>query len=210
MRHWIAGLSFLATVVFVAQPTSASVIENPTILFGSAQWSFSTATNLFTGGGQSLLPPANAIAVQGSLQALFDDLGNFQSGSVELRRVSDDHLLLGGDVTGISHTTVSDPPGIDSHYFLIASFIATVQDDLPFPVQFAEWHIFVCSQTGDCDTDGPASEAGLFTTDYSESSVAVNNNFRTFYVPTPPPLVLFAVALGILALTRSRIPRHQR
>jgi len=204
MRQWIAGLSFLAAVTFVAQPSWASVIENPTIIFGSASWSFSTLTNTFSGGEGGSTSDGSFAAV-GGLRALFDDEGVFKQGSVELRDPSDNHLLLLGKVTGISATAFEGVNGLDDHYLVLARFVPTVQHDLPFPVAFGDFYAFVCSETGDCDSDGPASVEGLFTTDYADSHVPLNNFIRTFYIPAPMSLILLGVGLGILALTRGRV-----
>lgn len=208
MRHWVVGLSLLAAVACIAQPSSASVIQNPNIFFGSPDWSFSTSTNLFSGGGGGqAAPPAPPVGVLGGLLASFDDQGDFQSGVLVLLGGSDSHVALVAKVTDLGLVSViQDPPGVDQHYFLRADFVTIAQDPsgLPFPVQFGFWDIFVCSQTGDCETDGPASAAGLFTTDYSDSHVPLNNNLHSFYVRVPAPLslVLVAIGLGATALRR--------
>jgi hypothetical protein len=208
MRQWIAGLSFLAAVTFVAQPSWASFIENPTLISASTPWSFSTLTNTFSGGA-GFSTPDGSFAAEGSLRALFDDEGVFKQGSVELRAPSGNHLLLLGKVTGISATASEGVNGLDDHYLVLARFVPTVQHDLPFPVAFGDFYAYVCSQTGDCESDGPASVEGLFTTDYADSHVPLNNLIRTFHIPAPMSLVLLGVGLGILALTRRRVSQAQ-
>jgi hypothetical protein len=203
MRQWIAGLSFLAAVTFVVQPSWASVIENPTLISATTPWNFSTLTNTFSGGG-GFSTPDGSFAAEGSARALFDDEGLFKQGSVELRDDSN-HLLLRGKVTGISATPVEGVEGLDDHYLVLATFVPTVQHDLPFPVAFGEFYAYVCSQTGDCESDGPARVEALFTTDYADSHVPLNSLIRTFHIPAPMSLVLLCVGLGILALTRRRV-----
>lgn len=207
MRQWIAGLSFLAAVTFVAQPSWASFIENPTLISASTPWSFSTLTNTFSGSA-GFSTPDGSFGAEASLRALFDDEGVFKQGSVELRDGSN-HLLLLGKVTGTSTTAFEGVDGLDDHYLVLATFVPTVQHDLPFPVAFGQFYAYVCSETGDCESDGPASVEGLFTTDYADSHVPLHNLIRTFSIPAPMSLVLLGVGLGILALTRRRVSQAQ-
>jgi hypothetical protein len=154
----------------VGSPALASVIQNPTFLFPSVPWEFSTATNTFFGEQAGELGSTGLLA-RGTLRVIFDDLGDFQSGTFEVRRFSNSGLLLKGTVTGHSAPKEAD---LGTHFFTIFELdVDFSSPQLGFTADFGDWHTFVCKGSDpDCGPDGPTSLAGLFTTDYADAKHA--------------------------------------
>jgi hypothetical protein len=202
MRPLVIG-ALLALVAGFTSPAKASVImENPTFLFPSVPWQFSTATNTFSGEQAGELGSTGLFG-RGTLDAIFDDLGHLQSGTFEVRGVSNSGLLLKGTLT--SHSPPEDG-GPGTHFFTI--FFLDVDFTSPllgFDADFGEWHTFVCKGSDpDCGPDGPTSLAGLFTTDYTDANMPLFNYLRTFTIPSPPPGALLGLGVAILLAMRVR------
>jgi hypothetical protein len=208
LRPLIIGASLLALVTGFTTPAPGSeIIQNPNGLFPSVRWDFSTATNTFSGEpvGQFI---NSSLVVRGSLQAVFDGLGNFQTGDFELRRDDNNALLMQGTVTGVSpQDTVSQ-----THFRVIFTLdIDFTSPLLGFTAQFGDFEAFVCNGSDlDCQagSDGPTSLAGLFTTDYTDSFMPLNNLLHTFAtVPIPSPLPGVLLGLGVAVLVAMRMRR---
>ena len=208
LRSLLCGISLLA--LLAGSTTSASAAEIfHTFLFGTVPWEFSTVTNTFSGeqvGGLAFSP---TLAGTGSLQVLFDDLGNFQSGTWEVRRYPDDALLLKGTVAGHN-----EPVDQVEHFWTIFDLGVDFSSPLlGFPVHYAAWWTYICKGGPEpsCGAEGPetveepATVAELFTTDYSDASVPLHNYLFIYtVVPSPSPGVLLGLGLAMLAAIRMR------
>ena len=215
-RPLLIGMSLLALISGLAPAAVAEVIYNPTLSFPSVPWEFSTRTNTFSGedvGGRF-----DDISGLMELRARFDDEGNFRTGTFQYRAPDHDLLLLGHlgppSVTPIG----SHIDGVNSHYWIIFP-LDFQRDNLPFPVDGGEFWAFVCDPTtGDCGPNGPTSLEGVFTTDYTDASMPLNNYLFTWHdegpaaslllaaapVPAPAPGVLLGLGMVILVAMRLR------
>jgi hypothetical protein len=211
----LAGvLTPLLVALLATSAIASTIIQNPTLLPGSVRWSFSTATNTFSNDPQGVDGLPDGLDGIVSMQALFDELGNFQSGSFEMRR-ADDTLLLLGNVTG--HEPFFDS---GSHFRIIFNLDFTFASPLlGYPAHFGDWEAYVCNGSdGDCkvlDSDeplGPTSVEGVFTTDYVDASYPVYHYIHTFAirVPYPTPFVLIGTTLAVLASSRGIQWRRRR
>ena len=215
MRPLLTGISLLALITGLAPAAAAEVIQNPNLVFGPVPWEFSTRTNTFSGeqfGGVSL----NSDGLF-ALSAKFDNEGTFKTGTFQYRAL-DNHLLLQGKLSEPSVRAVPDGD-INSHYFVRFGLIVH-RDDLPFPVDGGEFNAFVCDSRSDCGGEhgGPTSLEGVFTTDYMDAAMQLNNFLITFHddvsaaslllasvaVPAPAPGVLLGVGMAILLAMRLR------
>ena len=213
MRPFLIGISLLALITGLAPAAVAEPIENPWLSFPSVPWEFSTQTNTFSGEGGG---GRDEIAGHFTLRAKFDDEGNFKTGTFEYR-APDHHLLLKGLVAGAAVDAVgSHIEGVNSHYWVRFGLIVH-RDDLPFPVDGGDFWAFVCDPTtGDCGPGGPTSLEGVFTTDYTDAAMPLNNYLITYHddvspalllvaqVPAPAPGTLLGVGMVILVAMRLR------
>ena len=219
MRPFLIGISLLALITGLAPAAVAEPIENPWLSFPSVPWEFSTQTNTFSGeGGGGRVDEFVQISGLLELRAKFDNEGNFKSGTFQYRAL-DNHLLLQGKLSEPSVVAVpSGIEGVASHYFVRFGLIVH-RDDLPFPVDGGEFHAFVCDPTtGDCGPGGPTSLEGVFTTDYTDAAMPLNNYLITYHddvsaalsllaevaVPAPAPGILLGVGMVILMAMRMR------
>jgi hypothetical protein len=90
------------------------------------------------------------------------------------------------------------------------------RDDLPLPVDRGVFEAYVCDPTTNDCPSGPTSLEGVFTTEYTDASMPLNNYFITFHddvsaalfllakvpVPAPAPGVLLGVGMVILVAMR--------
>jgi hypothetical protein len=217
MRPLLLGIALLALISGLAPAAVAESIQNPTLSFPSVPWEFSTRNNTFSGegfGGLDFENPDGHL----TLSAKFDDEGNFKTGTFQYRAL-DNHLLLQGKLSEPSVDAVpSHIEGVNSHYWVRFGLIVH-RDDLPFPVDGGEFWAYVCDPTtGDCGDSGPTSLAGVFTTDYTDAAMPLNNYLLTSHddgsaplfllaavaVPAPAPGVLLGVGMVMLVAMRLR------
>ena len=212
LRPLLIGMALLALISGLA-PAAVAEVMNPTLSFGSVPWGFSTRTNTFSGeevGGRV----DDFVQINGlmELRARFDDEGNFRTGTFQYR-APDHELLLLGHLGPPSVTPIgSHIDGVNSHYWLIFP-VDFQRDNLPFPVDGGEFWAYVCDPTtGDCGPNGPTSLEGVFTTDYTDASMPLNNYLFTWHdeepaalpllaavpVPAPAPGVLLGLGLVII------------
>jgi hypothetical protein len=186
----VIGISLLALISGLAPAAVAEVI-NPFLSFPSVPWEFSTQTNTFSGegvGGLDFSDPDGHF----TLRAKFDDEGDFKTGTFQYRAL-DNHLLLQGKLAEPSVVAVpSHIEGVNSHY-LVRFGLIVHRDDLPFPVDGGVFEAYVCDPTtGDCGPGGPTSLEGVFTTDYTDAAMPLNNYLITHHDDGPAPLFLVA------------------
>ena len=217
MRPLFIGILLLALISGPAPAAVAAVIENPTLLFASVPWDFSTRTNTFSGEGSGGRDDELVqIGGQMELRAKFDDEGNFKTGTFRYR-APDNHLLLLGHLEAPSVRAIdSHIEGVNSHYFVIFG-LDFQRDNLPFPVDRGEFWAFVCDPTtGDCGPGGPTGLEGVFTADYTDAAMPLHNYLITYHddvsaalflvaqVPAPAPGVLLGLGVVILVAMRMR------
>ena len=220
-RPLVIGLSLSALISGPAPAAVAETIENPWLSFPSVPWDFSTRTNTFSGEGNGGRNDTLVqIGGQFTLRARFDDEGNFRTGTFQYR-APDHHLLLLGHLIGPPSVQAigSHVEGVNSLYWIRFS-LDFQRDNLPFPVDGGEFWAYVCDPTtGDCGPGGPTSLAGVFTTDYTDARVPLNNYLITWHDDVPAPLLLLAgvpvpapaagvlLGLGIVVVVAMRLRR---
>jgi hypothetical protein len=189
MRSLAVGALLLLVSTLAAAPTEAVLIENPPFVLAPVPWEFSTATNTFSGEQGGFV-----------LHVLFDDLGNFQSGTFEQRGSPGNQLLMKGTVVG-----VPTPVDISGEFFFVpfALDITFSSPQLPIHVDAAIWDAYICHGGKDCGPNGPTSVEEVFTTDYSDAWVPVHNTLHTFRVPYPSAGALLWLGLLILVAIRA-------
>ena len=203
LRPLMIGISLLALLSGLAPAAVAEVI-NPFLAFGGVPWDFSTQTNTFSGeggGGSELFQ----ITGQMELRAIFDDEGNFRTGTFQYR-APDNHLLLQATLSGAPVEAVPDGDTGNNAFYRVRFGLIVHHDDLPFPVDGGTFEAYVCDPRSGCPS-GPTSIEDVFTTDYTDAAFPINNYLITFHdvrVPAPVPGILLGVGVVILVAMRLR------
>jgi len=199
-------LALVLTLSSVSSALAGTVVENPNFVFPPVPYSFSTATNTFTGQGSGGFVGAPVLDgdLSGTLNVTFTDLGEFVGGTFTITGaipslgIPAGSLVMQGDVTGIAKIE-ADPEHFAPFFDLEVNMVNPL---LGFDADIGTWIAEVCNPTGDCGefSGGPTSIADLFTTDYTDSHMPLNTFvFTSHHVPYPTAGLLFGLGLALLA-----------
>ena len=205
------------TLTSTSPAVAGTVVNNPNFLFPTVPYAFSTATNTFTGVGDNgfLVGFPLEETLSATLTVTFTDLGAFVGGTFQVTGeiaglgIPPASLLMQGEVTGISDIDEAMGPAGVTHFVVDFDLeIDTVHPLLGFAADSGSWIAFVCNPTTlDCGNTGPVSITDLFTTDYINASVPVNNEIRSSqHVPYPAAGLLLGLGFALLA-ARQRLHR---
>jgi hypothetical protein len=163
--------------------------------FPSVPYAFSTLTNTLTGEQSGI-----------NLTVLVDPTGEFKLGHIAFRAPDHSLLLLGQ----LSAPSIEHIEG--DHYFLQFPIDVLVEHLPNLEADTGIFWAFICQPgaTSDCGPNGPATETGIFTTNYSEAGVHLNSYLLldATFVPVPAPSSDLLLGAGcLLALVVGRIRR---
>jgi hypothetical protein len=212
MKRVVINRALLLAIILILSSISSvlagPVVQNPSFVFPSVPYSFSTATNTFSGeasGGQ--LVTAADSDVSATLNVTFTDLGDFVGGTFSVTGgipslgIPAASLLMQGEVTGIA--TIFDTPDV-GFVPVFDLVVNTVNPLLGFDADIGQWSAAVCNPTFECSlfSGGPTSLEDLFTTDYTDSHLPLNSFIRTSQVPYPAAGLLLGLGVALLAVRR--------